>query len=185
MQIDSGAVVNGGIVEVGNGIVDIAAPAAKTSASCPPAAAALEIADMPATRPHTRAKSPDLAARPCRHHGQYIDLADVTSGGGISLSYASGSNTSGTLTVSSGGTLVATIDLIGTYSSGNFHITSGAGGTVEITDPAVVNGGEVHSANIALFGSYIASFAGGGHGGLVITSTGQIDQPPLLVHPHA
>ena len=81
--------------------------------------------------------------------------------------------------------MVATIDLIGTYSSGNFHISSGTNGTVEITDPAVVNGGEVHSANIALFGSYIAGFAGGGHGGLVITSTGQIDPPPPLVHPHA
>ena len=87
--------------------------------------------------------------------------------------------------MSSGGTVVATIDLIGTYSSGNFHITSGTGDTVEITDPAVPNGGEVHSANIALFGSYIASFAGGGHGGLVITSTGQTDQPPLVAHPHA
>jgi hypothetical protein len=31
----------------------------------------------------------------------------------------------------------------------------------------------------------IASFAGGGHGSLVITSTGQTDQSPLLVHPHA
>ena len=63
------------------------------------------------------------------------------------LHYASGSagNTSGTLTVSSGGILVATIELTGTYSSGNFHISSGSAGTVEITDPAgtVVNGGSV------------------------------------------
>ena len=37
---------------------------------------------------------------------------------------------SGTLTVSSGGAVVANIELIGHYSSGNFHVT---GGTVNIT----------------------------------------------------
>jgi hypothetical protein len=31
--------------------------------------------------------------------------------------------------------------MVGHYSAGNFHITAGSGGKVEITDPAVVNGG--------------------------------------------
>jgi hypothetical protein len=57
-------------------------------------------------------------------------------------------NTSGTLFVSSGGHLVAAIKFVGAYSAGNFHITSGIGGTVKIIDPTVPNGGnaEVGSA---------------------------------------
>jgi len=39
--------------------------------------------------------------------------------------------------VSSGGTLVADITLVGKYVTSNFHVSSGVGGTVEITDPAV------------------------------------------------
>jgi hypothetical protein len=38
---------------------------------------------------------------------------------------------------------VAAITMVGHYSAGNFHITSGAGGTVAITDPAVPNGGSI------------------------------------------
>ena len=33
--------------------------------------------------------------------------------------------------------------MVGHYSAGNFHITAGSGGTVEIVDPTVVNGGSV------------------------------------------
>ena len=186
VQIASGAVVNGGGVEVGNGIVDIVASGSE-SVSFLSGSGGLEISDHAGDPTAYSGKISGFGGSGHTDTTQYIDLTNVASGGSISFNYTSGNagNTSGTLTVSSGGTLVATIDLIGTYSSGNFHISSGAGGTVEITDPAVPNGGEVHSANIALFGSYIASFAGGGHGGLVITSTGQTDQPPLLVHPHA
>jgi hypothetical protein len=38
---------------------------------------------------------------------------------------------------------VAAITMVGHYLVGNFHITSGAGGTVAITDPTVPNGGSV------------------------------------------
>ena len=34
---------------------------------------------------------------------------------------------------------MASIQCVGTYSSGNFHISSGSNGTVEITDPTVFN----------------------------------------------
>jgi hypothetical protein len=44
---------------------------------------------------------------------------------------------------------------------------SGAGGTVEITDPTVPSAPQAHSANIALFGNYIANFAAEGHGALL------------------
>jgi hypothetical protein len=63
----------------------------------------------------------------------------------ITLSYTPGNagNTSGTLTVSSGGHLVASIEMIGTYSTGNFHSGPGISGTVEITYPGVVHGGGI------------------------------------------
>jgi hypothetical protein len=77
------------------------------------------------------------------NHVQFIDLVSVTSAAHmISFSYTPALG-SGTLTVSSGGAVVASIELIGNYSSGNFHVTAGAGGTVKITDPGVVNGGSV------------------------------------------
>ncbi len=77
----------------------------------------------------------------------------VTSAGVITSSYvsANAANTSGTLFISSGGTMVAAIKMIGSYSAGNFHITSGAGGTVAITDPAVPNGGSVQTSAGATF----------------------------------
>jgi len=46
----------------------------------------------------------------------------------ITSSYVSAGG-SGTLTVSSGGQVVADIEFAGSYSAGNFHISSGIGGT--------------------------------------------------------
>jgi hypothetical protein len=47
------------------------------------------------------------------------------------------------LLVSSGGTLFAAIKIVGSYSAGNFSITSRISSTVAITDPGVVNEGNV------------------------------------------
>jgi hypothetical protein len=85
---------------------------------------------------------------------QFIDLASVTSAPNtISTSYLSGNvaNTSGTLFVSSGGVQVGAITIVGQYSSSNFVVTSGAAGEVEITDPAVPNGGSVTPGLTAAF----------------------------------
>jgi hypothetical protein len=85
------------------------------------------------------------------NHTQFIDLLFVMSDATASVTYVSAaSHTSGALMVSSGGQLVASIDLIGVYSAGNFTVTSGAGGTVEITDPAVVGGGSVDTGSAAM-----------------------------------
>jgi hypothetical protein len=56
----------------------------------------------------------------------------------VHLSYTSSGtgNTSGTLAVTSGGTVVADINFIGSYATSNFQIASGPGGRVKITDPA-------------------------------------------------
>src|SRR5262249_51606261 len=87
------------------------------------------------------------------NHKQFIDLVSVTSAGLITSSYvsANGANTSGTLFVSSGGTQVAAIRMVGTYSGGNFHTTAGSGGKVEIVDPVVPNGGTVAPASAQTF----------------------------------
>jgi hypothetical protein len=42
-----------------------------------------------------------------------------------------------------GGTQVAAITMVGHYPSGNFQITAGISGTVEITDPTVPNSGSI------------------------------------------
>ena len=185
VQIESGAVVNGGIVEVGNGIVEVAGSGSESvHFLATGSGGGLKIADMAGDTTEYSGKISGFGGSGHTDMTQYIDLADVTSGGSISLHYASGS-TSGTLTVSSGATLVATIDLIGTYSSGNFHITSGAGGTVEITDPtAVVNGDTV--SNLALFTNYIAAgfvTASAGYGG-VFSEAAQDKEQSHLAHPH-
>jgi hypothetical protein len=86
---------------------------------------------------------------------QFINLPSVTFNPNVSWSYvsANSSNTSGTLFVSSGG-LVAAINFVGAYSSGNFEFGDGAhasgaiSGTVTIRDPAVPNGGTVNSDTV-------------------------------------
>ena len=75
-----------------------------------------------------------------------ISSESTFSAGQITSSYVSAGG-SGTLTVSSGGQVVASIEFAGTYSAGNFHISSGIGGTVKITDPGVVDGGSVQFGN--------------------------------------
>jgi hypothetical protein len=56
---------------------------------------------------------------------------------------SSASHTSGTLFVSSGGAVVAQINIIGAYTSANFSTRADGSGNVEIFDPTVVNGGSV------------------------------------------
>jgi len=83
---------------------------------------------------------------------RFIDLINVSSGGGITSSYVpAAGNTSGTLFISAGRVQVAAITMVGHYSAGNFVITSGAGGTVAIADPTVPNGASVTPATTGTF----------------------------------
>ena len=136
--------VNGGVVVIGDGIVDIAGSSGESVRFLSNDSGGLEIAD---TKGHTSAFSGRVSGFGGSGHtnqAQFVDLVSVTSAGLITSHYTSAAgNTSGTLTVSSGGTLVASIKFVGAYSAGDFHITSGNGGTVAITDPAVPNGGSV------------------------------------------
>ena len=181
--------VNGGSVEVGNGIVDIVGTGSESISFLSTGSGGLEIADKAGATSAYAGKISGFGGVNHANTTQYIDLTSVTSGADISFNYTSAntSNTSGTLTVSNGSTLEASIQFVGSYTSGDFHIVSGSNGTVAITDPTVVGGG-VQSANIALFGNYIAaSFvtAAGGQGGTVVSEAAQpANQQPLLAHPH-
>jgi hypothetical protein len=118
---------------------------------------------------------------------QFINLGDVASGATVKLAYTPNSShptSSGVLTVSSGGGVVATISMIGAYVTSNFHLGNATDGSVLITDPPVA----VQSANAALLGNYVAaSFvsAAGGIGGVVLTEPAQTaNVQPSLTHPH-
>ena len=145
VEIVSGAVVNGGVALIGDGIVEIAGSSGESVRFLSNGSGGLEIAD---TQGHTSAFSGRVSGfggSGHSNHAQFIDLVSVTSAGVITSSYvsANAANTSGTLFVSSGGTLVAAIKMAGSYSAGDFNITAGAGGAVAITDPTVPNGGSV------------------------------------------
>jgi hypothetical protein len=118
---------------------------------------------------------------------QLIELGNVTYNTNVSGTYASANaaNTSGTLTVMSGAALVADIDLIGHYTTANFHITTFSGDVV-IYDPPVVGGGG-QGANAALLGNYIAgSFAsGGGYSGNGPTGSADTTASAVLTHAHS
>jgi hypothetical protein len=192
LELASGAVVSGGIAKVGNGIVNIQGASSENVAFQAGGSGGLELADDaadPAT--YTGKVSGFGVSGGISHadHAQYIDLTSVSfAPGAITLSYtsANASNTSGTLMVSSGGTAVADIALVGAYATSNFHVGSGAGGTVEITDPSV--GNAPATIAVALLVNYMAStlVAGaGGHESTLVTESLKPDQPPLLAHPHA
>jgi hypothetical protein len=136
VDIASGAVVNGGgVAEVGNGIVDIQANGDNQNVSfLKGGSGGLELADT--------AGNPSAFGGRVVGFGQntkqFIDLTTVASGACVSLSYTSNGASSGVLTVTSGGSVVASINFSGSYTTSSFHLTSGAGGTVEIFDPPVL-----------------------------------------------
>jgi hypothetical protein len=100
---------------------------------------------------------------------QFIDFTAIGSAS-ATFSYTSTSAKSGVLTVVSGGTS-ASIHLSGHYTSANFHITAGVGGSVEIVDPPVAAPPAAFvSADLALFVNYVAaSFPAVAHQGCFAT----------------
>ena len=123
IKIVSGAVVNGGIAQIGNGIVEIAGSSGENVLFLSSGSGGLKIAD---TAGHASAFSGRVSGFGGSGHlnpKQFIDLVSVMSAGVITSSYvsANGANTSGTLFISSGGTMVAAIKMVGSYSVGEFY----------------------------------------------------------------
>ncbi len=188
VEIVSGAVINGGVALIGDGIVDIAGSSGETIKFLSNGSGALEIADMPGHASAFSGSVTGFGGSDHSNHAQFIDLTQVVSSAGVITSRyvsANSGNTSGTLFVSSGGTLVAAIKMVGNYSAGNFVITSGNGGTVAITDPGVANGGSVnpgaapafdaHSGIIALGAQTTLAYGedGAGIGGTLTVGDGR------------
>ena len=101
---------------------------------------------------------------------QFIDLTAVTSDSTVSATYTSTGASSGLLTVTSGllglplvAVTVAQISFVGHYTTSSFKISSGPGGTVEITDPPVAQPGSIGAATSLAFGGHptLAPFGGG------------------------
>jgi autotransporter passenger strand-loop-strand repeat protein len=179
------AVVDGGAVEIGNGVValyggdaDVAFLANDSGGLKLGGAGSLDAGDA--------ISGFGMGATANTDSAEYIDFTSINfTGATVNYTSAAG-NASGTLIVSSG-SKTASVTLIGSYSAGNFT-KSDLKGTLAIIDPsAVPQGGSVQSATAAPFGSYIAgSFvtAAGGAGGSPASPTSD-SHPPLLIHPHA
>jgi hypothetical protein len=90
---------------------------------------------------------------------EYIDLANIAFNGNVSRSYrANVFNTSGVLTVTSGGTVVAKINMVGNYTASSFNLGADSSGHVEITDPSNSASNTASSSTVTSGGSNGASF---------------------------
>ena len=146
IEIDSGGVVSGGAVVVGNGIVDVLSGGSANVAFLSNGSGGLEIEDSANNASAFTGTVSGFGGAGHANHKQFIDLVSVTSAvGQIHLSYGSAAaHTSGTLFVSrAAARWWRQINMIGAYTSANFSVKADSGGNVEITDPAVPNGGSV------------------------------------------
>ena len=143
VEIAGGAAVSGSAVQIGNGIVDVGSGGTANVAFLATGTGGLLIADVSGSISAFTGTVVGFGGVNHANHKQYIDLVSVTSAPNtISLSYLPASG-SGTLRVSSGGAVVASIEMIGAYTSKNFSIKADGQGNVEIVDPTVPNGGSV------------------------------------------
>ena len=178
IDIASGGFVSGGSTVIGDGTVAIHASGNTEKVVFEPDGSGGLILDDRAG--HAAAYAGRVSGFGGDSHtntSQFIDLELVTfSAGKIGSSYTPVNASSGTLTVTSGGTVVAKIAFAGQYVASDFHVTSDATGHVLITDPGVPFGGGATlgfaadgnqhggilpitlgtAATAALFGHYIA-----------------------------
>ena len=135
VEIASGAVVNGGIAEVGNGIVEIKSGSNESVDFLANGSGGLQ---LDGTGAAYTGKVTGFGGTGGANISQYIDFSQIGSAGAtFSYTSANAADTSGTLTVTSGG-ISASVVLVGHYTSANFQTHSGAGGSLEITDPITI-----------------------------------------------
>ena len=179
IDIVGGAIVTGGgIARIGNGIIDIESAGDNQNVVFQSGGSGgLEIGVLGSGYTGT------VSGFGQNTH-QFIDFTAIGSAS-ATFSYTSTSAKSGVLTVVSGGTSAST-HLSGHYTSANFHITAGVGGSVEIVDPPVAAPPAAFvSADLALFVNYVAaSFPAVAHQGCFATDLSQpAGEQPLLTHP--
>ena len=88
---------------------------------------------------------------------QSIDLATIAFNGNVHRSY-SGNTTSGVLTVTSGTTVVAKINMVGNYTTASFKLGADSNGHVQITDPSNSAANTASSSTVTSGGSNGTSF---------------------------
>ena len=188
LEIIGGAVVSGGAVKVGNGVVDVLSGGTADVVFQSNGSGGLDIADTNANSSAFTGTVSGFGGVNHTNHKQFIDLVSVGSDSTVSATYSSTGANSGVLTVTSGGlhATVATIDFIGHYVTSNFHVTAGTGGTVAITDPTVPDGGSADPAadqafprrgidlpDIAFGAHATLAYSGNGAGGILTVSDGR------------
>lgn len=199
IDITAGAVVSGGIAEVGDGIVEIAGASSENVSFTATGTGELELGGSGSAY---TGKITGFGGVSGSNTVQSIDFLAVSSGGSISAVFVSLSKTSGTLEITSGGSsVVAEVTLVGKYVTSDFQISAGISGSVEITDPAATvtdgatltlaatpspaTGTGTGTGSVALLGSYMASLFAGVEG--QVTAQPATETQPsqgLLAHPH-
>ncbi len=172
--ITSGAVVTGGVAEIGDGTVFVAASSSENVSFLANGSGGLVLNGL-GNAYAGRVSGFGVGSSAHSDHDQFIDF-DAVNFAGATFTYTSAnpSNTSGTLTVVNGGNS-ASVLLVGNYSAGNFTSANDGGGHIRIKDP----GAAPPSVDLGLLINYMAaSFAttAGGHGGAVVTDA---RKPPI------
>jgi hypothetical protein len=210
VEIASGSVVSGGSAVVGDGVVEIATSSRENVAFVASGNGGLVLDD--ALGSSYKGRVFGFGGVSGSNSVQFIAFTQIGSGATVSYKPAAG-NTSGTLTVASGG-VSATVTLVGHYTSTSF-ISSAVSGYAEITDPLAAeaqggiafgaaptlayaqNGGKTgvsltaahgaHAAVIALLGNYMAATfvtTADASGATAVGGTRQTaEQQPQLTHP--
>jgi len=131
-------VVNGGTIEINDGIVDITKSSSKDVVFTSTGSGGLVLA---AASSYTGTAS-GFGGDNHANGSQFIDLTTVQFNSNVHGSFSGGA-----LTITSGTKMVATIAMSGSYVTSNFHLRAGAGGIgTIITDPS---GTEQQSGNAA------------------------------------
>ena len=142
--------VRGGATVVGDGLVDIQAVKSTENVTfLSNGSGGLEIIDTQANTSAFARKVSGFGGVSSTNTSQFMDLVSVTFVSGLmSDSYTAITSRSGVLTVTSGRTAVAKINLVGSgYTTSGFQLNSAADGSTIITDPEVVSGGGVETSS--------------------------------------
>jgi fibronectin-binding autotransporter adhesin len=132
LKIASGAVINGGLVEVGNGIIETQGASGANVTFQAGGSGGLQLDGLGSAY---TGKVTSFGQGGSDPH-QFIDFHGVNfAGESFTYTSANAANTSGTLTVSDG-THSASVALIGHYTQADFNAEN-VGGTLAITDPTV------------------------------------------------
>lgn len=202
VTITSGAVVSGNAVGIDEfGVVNVVSGGTANVDFGVATIGTLEIADTATTSAVYTGTVSGFGGVGGEFPDQLIDLADVSyASNTFSATYSlttSSANPNldiGTLTVSSGGGVVAVITLEGNYVSGTTFSIVDDGGTVAISDPTApttLAGASNPSApftgtgNAALLGGYIASLFASPEGQAGASTAEPSQTQTVLVHPHA